>query len=195
MKLACIVEGHGEVGAVPVLVRRILTQRALHEHPLELVRPVHRVPRGKLVKREELTRAVTLQAAKVGPGGAVLVLLDADDDCAATLGPQLQAWARRDDVRVGVVVAVRMFEAWLLASASSLAGVRGLPSPLHAPADAEAVASPKRWLDERVEGKYSETVDQPAFTARLDLVAASTAPSFRKLLRELSRLLAVDLCA
>ena len=193
MKLACIVEGHGEVAALPLLVQRILAAHAPTE-PLDLLRPVHRVPRGKLVKGHELERAVQLQANRVGAAGAILVLVDAEDDCAATLGPRLQQHIAREDVRVGVVVAVRMYEAWLVGSAASLAGRRSLPADLQPPPDVEQLANPKTWLSPHM-GHYSETVDQPALTGWLDVELAAALPSFRKLLRELSRLLLVDLGA
>jgi hypothetical protein len=146
-----------------------------------------------MMKSNDLERAVTLQAHRVGANGAVLVVLDGDRDCAATLGKALRARIAREDVRVGVVVAVREYEAWLLASAASLAGHRGLPPDMTAPPDVETLGSPKAWLAARLPHRYSETVDQPALTARVDVGLAASAPSFRKLLRELSRLLAADL--
>lgn len=90
----------------------------------------------------------------------------------------------------GVVLAVREYEAWLVAAASSLRGRSGLPDDLEPPPDPEAIGSPKAWLDRRMRG-YSETTDQPALTAHLDLDLARAAPSFDKLVREVTRLLGV----
>src|SRR2546426_143707 len=85
VRLACIVEGHGEVSAVPVLIRRIA---ALFDAGLavRIPQPI-RTPRDKLLKEGELERAVELAARKVASSGAVLVLLDAHRACPAQLGP------------------------------------------------------------------------------------------------------------
>jgi hypothetical protein len=62
MKLGLIVEGHGEVQATPLMVRRVLTGLAPELHPAIL--PPHRVARGQLVKEAELQRAVEFMARK-----------------------------------------------------------------------------------------------------------------------------------
>lgn len=191
MKLACIVEGHGDVAAVPILVDRIVHSRAVGTI-VDIIRPAHRVPRGKMTKGDDLERAVTLQARKVGQGGAVLIVLDADEDCAASLGPSIQSRVERKDVAIGVVVAVREYEAWLVASARSFEGKKGFDTTLSPPDNIESMSNPKGWLDKHKARGYSETVDQPALTALLDVGAASGLSSFRKLLRELSRLLDID---
>lgn len=84
-----IVEGHGDAEAVPILLRRIGAAEGVN---VTVKRPV-RHPRGKLVKQDDLQRAVQLAALKGGSNGVILVVLDADDDCAAQLGPRLLAWA------------------------------------------------------------------------------------------------------
>ncbi len=83
MRLACIVEGHGEVQAVPVLLRRLAS--ALDPTlPLQVEQPI-RITKSKLLQARELERAVELAARKVGGAGAILILLDGDDDCPAML--------------------------------------------------------------------------------------------------------------
>ncbi len=187
-----IVEGEGEVSAVPILLRR-MAPVIDPNRPISVAKPIRR-PRGSLLKENELERYVELAARTHGGRGAVLVLLDADDDCAATLGPQLVARAKgsRPDSRVGVVLAVKEFECWFLAAAESIAGHRGLPADLRPPADPEAVRDAKGWLKHRrTDGlAYGPTVDQPALTAVFDMDAArSAAPSFDKLWREIEHLL------
>jgi len=94
--VACIVEGHGEREAVPLLVRRIA--ESLPTPVYVDAPPAIRIPRTKLVRVGELERAVTLAGMRIAetqPGaGGVLVLIDADDDCAARLGPELLERAR-----------------------------------------------------------------------------------------------------
>jgi len=143
-----------------------------------------------MVKEVELRRAVELVARKIGPGGPILLLLDADDDAACLLGPRLLAWARaaRPDRGLAVVLAVREYEAWFLAAARSLAGQRGLPTGLEPPPSPEHLSSPKSWLDARMPDGYAETVDQPALTSILSLEEARRADSFDKLVRDVARL-------
>jgi hypothetical protein len=148
-----------------------------------------------LVKSGELERYVELAMRSVAGTGALLVLLDADDDCPATLGPELLTRVRavREDVPAVVVVANREFEAWLLASADSLRGHRGLPDDLEPPGDSEAIRDAKGWLqDRRIDGRaYSPTIDQPALTAVLQLDRARTrSASFDKLWRDIEHLIA-----
>lgn len=126
----------------------------------------------------------------------VLVLLDAEDECAARLGPRLlataqNAWAGAD---VTCVIAKRMLENWIVAGATpaALGGVNGLPTDVQGPPDPEDRHG-ARWLGEQIRrqarnGKYAKTVDGPAFAARMDLAQCrSLTPSFDKLCRELER--------
>jgi hypothetical protein len=78
IELTCIVEGHGECEAVPVLVRRIAAQLDL---ALRMrIPPPLRVPKSRLLKPGELERTVELAARKVGRPGVILILLDSDED-------------------------------------------------------------------------------------------------------------------
>lgn len=191
IELAVIVEGHGDVEAVPILLRRMLAEIA----PSQIVkihRPI-RVPRMRVVKPRELERAIELACALLRGEGAILVLLDADDDCPKQLAPHLLARAEEvaGPLPVSTVLATREFESWFLAAAASLAGCRGLPAPLVPPESPESIRGAKEWLRERMPSArgYSETLDQPALAATFDLEAARRgAPSFAKLHRDLLRL-------
>lgn len=191
MRVACIVEGHGEVGAVPLLVRR-LAQAIQPGLAVQIESPL-RVPRSRLVKPHELERAVELAGRRAGPQGAVLVVLDSDDECPASLAPSLltRALRARSDLAVGVVLAKREFEAWFLAAAESLRGKRGLSASLSAPEDPESIRGAKEWLTAHMEPgrKYVETLDQPALAATFDLELARRAPSFDKLYRQVAALI------
>ncbi len=118
-------------------------------------------------------------------------MLDVDDDCAATLGPALlaRANAARPDRRIGVALAVREYEAWLIASLRTLRGHRRIAPDAEEVDDPEQLTSPKSRMNELC-GGYSETIDQPALTARIDVaLTRSRAPSFDKLVRVLVDLL------
>jgi hypothetical protein len=188
--IACVVEGHGDRQAVPLLVRRIAAELCA-VHDIEVQSPL-RVPRDRLLKPGEIERAVSFAGARVAPDGGVLIVIDADDDCPAELGPALLGRARtaRSDVEIAVVIAKREYESWLIAAAPSLAGARGLPPELETPDDPEGIRGAKEWLRRRMgSGRtYSETTDQAALTARIDLDAAQVAPSFRRCVREVTRL-------
>lgn len=152
--------------------------------------PALRVARSKLVKEEEIRRSVELMARKVGERQPILVVLDADDDCPAELGPRILRWAvaTRGDRAIAVVVAKREFESWFVQAARSLRGMRGMPAELTPPADPEAVRDAKGWLRKSM-GTYSPTTDQPALAALFDLEEARASSSFDKLVRDLARLL------
>jgi hypothetical protein len=191
LHVACVVEGHGEVEATPILLRR-LAHHVRPGIPIE-AKVAIRSPRSKLLKDGELERAVEAAARAAGTGGAVLVLLDADDDCAATLGPRLLARARltRSQMPISVVVAVREFEAWFLAAARSLRGVRQLAPGMEPPPQPEAVRGAKEWLNQHrpTQLPYRETIDQAALVSRMSIEEALTCSSFRKLARDLSALI------
>lgn len=190
VNLACIVEGHGETSAVPVLLRRIAaaidTRIDLH-----IPNPI-RMPRSKLTIPGELEKAVQLAAGKVAPAGGLLILMDADDDCPATLAPSILArvHATRSDLPAAVVLPTREFESWFLAAAESLRDRFQPSQDRQTPVHAEEIRGAKEWLRERLlGGRYSPTVDQPALAAVFDLQQARSAPSFDKLWREMERLL------
>ena len=78
LTIASIVEGHGEVAALPVLLRRV-AQAVAPSTPILVPRPI-RVKRKRVVKPGELERYVQLAAVHTGTEGAILILLDAEDD-------------------------------------------------------------------------------------------------------------------
>lgn len=190
VEMTCVVEGQGESQAVRILIERIA---GLHcpDVSVDMHRPV-RQPASKLLKAGGLEQAVNLAAQLMQGRGGILVLLDCEDDAPCELGPQLLARARdaRPDVPLGVVLVFREYETWFLAAAESLRGQRGLPNDLLPPHRPEAIRGAKEWLGKRMASRgYSETADQPAFTARFDLAAARNVYSFDKCYREVTRLL------
>jgi hypothetical protein len=190
VNIACIVEGHGEREAAPLLVRRVAAE--IDPQLIVNVTTTLRVPKSRLLKPGEMERTVDLAARTLNGPGAVWVLIDGDEDCPAELGPTLlqRACQARSDVPIAVVIAKCEFEAWFLAAAASLRGQRGLSTTVEPPPEPEAVHDAKGWLAERMaSGHYSETRDQPAFAAQFDLHLARRADSFDKCYRDLVRLL------
>lgn len=187
IQIASIVEGDGEVSALPVLLRRLASEW----HPavqVNLLQPI-RVRRDKFInKDEEFRRQLLLAAAKSGDGGWILIVLDADDDCPAELAKQIYDRAQQYVAhrRLSVVLANREFEAWFIAAAHSLHGVRGFSLVPGEAIQAEVPRNAKGWMRERMQGgTYSEILDQPAFAARINLQHAfANSRSFRKLCKE-----------
>ena len=141
------------------------------------------------MKADGLEAAIALAAIVMGERGAVLVLLDSEGECPAQSGPRLLARARsaRLDKRISVVLAHREFEAWFLASASSLKGCSGLSDSIEDHPSPEAVQDCKGWLRARkaAASKYEEPVDQPSLTASFNIaLARQRSPTFNKLYRE-----------
>ena len=191
VKIGCIVEGESEVETVPLLIRRIAAN-LYPELPIVVPPPIRR-PRNKVVKENELEKAVEFVARQIGGQGAIFIIFDSDDDCPAELGPSLlhRASQARSDLPIAVVLAKHEFEAWFLAAAESLRGRRGLKNDLNSPDNPEAIRGAKEWLSQRMEDSrtYRETQDQPALAALFDLEQARQADSFDKCYRDIIRLL------
>lgn len=180
MTIETIVEGHGEVAALPVLLHRMLCKMEVWD--VRVGRPI-RYARGKLVQETSLRRGIEL-ARRREDCGAVLVLIDGDDDCPAQLAPRLYEWTAAAAIPCEVVVAHREYEAWFLAAIESLRGLRGIREDAEPYPDPERPRGAKQKVTERMrDGRsYFAAADQPALSARFSLSDAyRRSRSFRKL--------------
>jgi Domain of unknown function (DUF4276) len=192
--IASIVEGDGEVRALPKLLHRIAIELGV---PDLRTPPPMRIPRGRITMTGGIERSVEAEAIRVPRKGGVLVLIDADDDCPAEYGPLLLARAKatRPDKRISVVLANREFEAWFLAAAPSLGGQFGFPADFARPRSPESPRDCKGLLTKaRPNGQpYKETVDQAPLASAFDLkMAREHSDSFDKFYREVSALLGIE---
>jgi len=193
VRIAAIVEGHGECEAVPILIRRIA--QTIDPGFVPKVLPPLRVPASRLMKEGEMERSVDLAARKLRGQGGIIILLDCDwdDGCPATDGPALLSRAMdvRRDLPIAVILAKREFEAWFLAAVESLRGKHGLPEDLESPAEPEGIRGAKEYLSDKMpQGRsYAETMEQPAFTAIFNMDLARRADSFDKCYREIEGML------
>jgi hypothetical protein len=180
--IAPIVEGHGEVEALPALLHRIV--RASGFQGILHVNPPIRVKSGSFLNDPDFfQRYIALASEKAAQeGGNVLILLDCDDGCPAKLGPVLLRRARevRSDVGMFVSLAHREFESWFIAAIKSLRGMRGLPNDLLPPPDPETIRNAKGWLGERMNVAYDPVTHQIEFARKIDLSQACASQSFNR---------------
>jgi hypothetical protein len=194
LRVVPIVEGHGEVDAFPILLRRIW--QVLGGEFIDVLTPI-RGQRDRLIKPDGaiLSKVLQLAAEKLrfSPGeslpGLIMILLDAEDDLACQLGPDLlqRANACRPDVDIACVIANRCYETWFAAAVGSLQKYLDTSRDAFLPRDPENENLRKAWVAKRIrQAKYSETVDQPRLTAAMDLsLCRANSRSFDKLCRDL----------
>lgn len=190
MKIYPIVEGHGEVEAAPVLLRRLLAE-ANSQH-IGVGHPIRRT-QSQLRSKEGIQAGVRL--ALLQPEcAAVVILFDGEDDCPKELADSVRTWAC--EAAAGkpcdVVIAYREYETWFLAALESLRGQYGIPINATAPANPELKRDAKGALEEFMPPSraYSETGDQPAMSAVFDMgLAHRRNRSFRKLVKAIGGLL------
>ena len=190
MNIQPVVEGHGEVQAVPVLLRRIIEEA--QSWSVGVGKPIRR-PRSALVTEAGIVRAIELARAKRDCGG-ILLLFDSDDDCPAELGPRVQDWAigASGDVPCAVCMAHREYEAWFLATADSLRGHRAMKPEAMPHPNPESPRGAKDELERRCMSvnDYKETTHQAAFSGRMCLADAyRRCRSFRKLVASVGTLM------
>ncbi|MCY2968553.1 MAG: DUF4276 family protein [Planctomycetota bacterium] len=199
--VAPIVEGHGEVDSVPLLLNRIGSELFTDVH-IQSCRPIFQ-PRGRLINPNDSSLSNAIQFAisrldAVPPDASrlVLLLVDADDDSPCRLGPQLLKRCRdvRPDRPIACVVANPEFETWFVAAAASLTALLTEIDDADIPIAPEMTRNKKKWtLDRSRTGNYAPAIDQRKFTSKMDLkLCRSRSPSFDKLCRELERAICVE---
>ena len=171
-----IVEGPGDQDAAPVLLRRVLYEQM--GVSVDVKRPKKAQDRRALIKRLENFLAY---ASKTPGCAAILLLLDADEDCPRELGADLACRARVAGVGIpiAVVCAKREYENWFLASDEAFTG------------EVEDFGGAKAWLTHRMPLglAYKETKDQASLSATMDIEAAfQSSRSFRRLCSALEEL-------
>ena len=186
MNIQPIVEGHGEVEAVPVLVRRL--RDLAQAYPLDVNSPI-RQHRDVFFNEADVRKAVRLALKQDGCAAVLLVFDgDAEGDCPRDQVPEILAWARSEagGIPCAAVMAYREYEAWFLASIESLRGRRGIRADAESHPSPEEPKGAKAQLEARMKpgSTYHETSDQPALTALFDMRAAfRRCRSFRHLVQ------------
>ena len=196
--IVAIVEGDGDVAAVPGLLRRILWER-LGRYDIQASKPKTTNGKPNLLKKFEkfLTYAV------IDNCDAILVLVDADEECPVEHARKLatRAAALNLTVPVAIVYAKSEYETWFIASLSEYTGgdIRarlGIANTEQAPDNFEDIRGAKGWLNVRMPGDraYKETGDQEPLTYCIDFDQTHCkSRSFRRLCDAVSELVnAID---
>ncbi|MEP0844482.1 MAG: DUF4276 family protein [Phycisphaerae bacterium] len=219
-RLTLFVEGDGDKTAVPVLVKRLLTE--MNAWDAVLLDPnVFKVGHiSKLTGRHSGNWPRFLKAAarmKGQPLGGVLLLLDGDADyviddetkqrerfCAATVAQRLALKARDagagTSFSVACVFACMEYESWLLAGVESLRGRSLSDGRAGVNADAPQPAEDtekfprdaKKWFQQNMSAGYAPTTDQRLLTELVDIneIRRKRPRSFLRLEKALSELCA-----
>ncbi len=187
-KLVPIVEGDGEVTAVPLLLRRILTEIGRYDIQVNSGKNAH--GRGNLEVENGVEKFIR-HAWKERDCGAILLLVDADKDCAKELA---RMFSKRIEAMgiiypVVIVCAKHEYETWFLASLESIAGNNlggrpGLRAGLAGPPNVEDIGNPKGVLNKHMPSgrAYKETEDQEAMTQLMELeLVKPRSRSFRRM--------------
>lgn len=198
-----IVEGKGEMGAVPVLLRKMLGAR----YDIRIHDPFNAKSRNNIVKTgglESLVQSAENELYKIERKkrnfGGMLVLLDTDKDCPKALATSLAARVS-SKYPVAVVCANQDYEAWFLPFIDRIAGqdINGrvlLKAGLTFDGESEGTKG-KGWIKPHVAGddKYSEPEDQVALTRFIDIdnAALRAMRSFQRLRHAVEELItAID---
>jgi hypothetical protein len=190
-RLVCVVEGKGEVEALPNLCARIRDYLKAWDWIID-PQPV-RQPRGALVDERTSSprrpcrvdgagRAVRLALGR--PADGILLTCDADDDCPAVWGPSARAVVTQA-AHGDAVMVVREYEAWLLYAFddAALAGV-GITDP-------GRIRGAKEKL-RRLVPSYKPTTHQLEITRKIDIERLRrVSDSFDKLVRSLAAIFGV----
>lgn len=181
--LFSVVEGHGEVTAVPKLLYKIWPHKLSEVPALRTDETPHFINRDRFLKkvldRKKCLNIVRHLASQQHGNNGVLILFDADNDCC-------KDFLGRDEIKTvladinsildGIpnlfVLAEKGYESWLVA------GMGG-----------DGSGNPAKWLEENpdksgLNGSYKKTVDQHKLTTSelfdIDLAAEKNA-SFKRL--------------
>lgn len=177
-----VVEGKGEISSAPELLRRILYERMGLYHYV-VGKAVCAKGEGKLTK--ELERFVGYAFGSTPH--AIIVIRDAEEDCAKTLAASFASRCRAMNVPVpiAVVCPVMEFENWFLASVETV--VKGSSATY---TDPDSVRDAKGHVKKLMPGKsYRPTRHQTSLTSQIDLeLAFSHSRSFRRMCHALEEI-------
>lgn len=171
--LASIVEGHGEVQALRVLIHKLFPDWQVST-PIRCTKGEITEHKPRFVSHLKLAQA---NIRENGADGLVLVLIDADDDCPAEISRRITPRVSQEIESPSLIaVAKRCYESWLIAGNTDFNGN-----------DPECLNG-KRWIKQR-DPRYNPRIHQPGYTSRLDIdLAIQRSRSFAYLCSRLKTL-------
>lgn len=201
---SCSVTG---LASAPVLLRNWIRFRNFPNIEVHADGPVRASGRGAIKARhqtgDDLGVEHYIELAWLRRPDAIIVILDADDDCPKELARSLLERASGClpvDFPVGIVVANTEYEVWFLAALASGSFRKDLVKLGYKPSvqlrrskrDIESIRDCKKAISKAIGlTKYEETIHQKELTGILPFTRQQKlqSRSFRKLVEELDRLL------
>lgn len=181
-RLLAVVEGEGEVAAVPALLARVFQHHERYDWFVDERRTMKVGALAAFRKNiDKYSRYLRIQAPD-----AVLIVLDLDDGCPMNEAVELASALRLHGLPfpVSIVLAHREYEAWFLASLDSIAAEEPLLRGGSYDGEPESPRDCKGRLSAIMpEGQiYKPTLHQARFTRVLNIDAAlAGSRSFRRL--------------
>ncbi len=164
-----VVEGDGDVAALPGLLGRILLEMYNRSDVLVAQGKTMVVnAKGRSTLENRLEKFIQYAQYR-SECDAILVLLDTDGDCPVSLAQGLLRRCEKLGLTcpIEIVCAHRCYESWFLASLDAIKGQCGIRGTAVLPQDAEDIQNPKQWLtDQMPTGRAYKEVwyDPPGFT-------------------------------
>lgn len=191
-RIVPIIEGDGEVQAVPKLLSRLLKHKGLSGS--WYIGNTIRV--GSISKLKKDLRRFLELATLERDCGAIVILLDLDDGCPRTESIALATEITKLNLPqpVAIILAHREYETWFLASIDTIAGNHDLLANLTYHGDVERRRGAKEWLSSHMNQvpkprRYRETFHQLEFTKLIDFdLAQQRSRSFRRLCHAIDEL-------
>lgn len=181
-----IVEGHGDLKAVPPLLRALLNHHELYD--VQVLAPHKRGELPKITARFDDYFKIALKEE-----AAILWVLDFDcADCICPVTEATKLYERANMLRPGwpfkLAFVVKEFESLFLAEVAAAKHVLGIDEALTFPLNPEGIRDAKGWLSRALPKgvAYKETVHQEKIAAQLDFhVLRARSDSFEHLERSL----------
>lgn len=182
IRILPIVEGDGDLKAVPVLLRKLVEFHGLHE--TQILAP-HK--RGELPKLAARFEDYFRMALKENAG--ILLVLDFDCDyCDCPFQEAEKLYQRAKDIRrdwpFKIAFLAKEFEGLFLVEKQAAAKVLGLSPDTAFPDNPETIRDAKGWLSKALPkgSAYKPTVHQAKITSQLDFEKLrETSQNFRHL--------------
>ncbi|MBW1936585.1 MAG: DUF4276 family protein [Candidatus Hodarchaeales archaeon] len=187
-----IVEGDGEVKAVPILLHRTLEYMQKWQIRISYP-PINAHGIGNLLKEGGLEKFLKLAIRRDYCYG-IIVIIDADTYCArdVAMGLAKRALNHNPHIPTAIVAAKYRYENWFLASIETIKEYHIFRKDMPIIYEPESIPDPIRWLEKHMDQRraYRETMDQEELTKKINLdLALERSRSFKRLFHATEELL------